>query len=291
VHVRAATRQQLGLVSFVGAGPGAADLLTCRAARRLAEADLVLHDGLVTAEVLALAPAAERLLVSRRPSAKLAGPGEAERTGTPSVATVARIMIEAARAGRRVVRLKAGDPFVLGRGGEEALALAKSGVPFEIVPGLTSAVGAPAVAGIPVTHRGVASGFVVVSGHSPEAYGPILECLTPHLATVVVLMGFAERAHIGAFLIEHGWPPDTPVAIITNASQEGQGTWTGALLDVGAALSGASPEDAHAIVIGDVVAVGAAIARGLLTPSEARSSYVNERGSEDVGSSPAVVCA
>lgn len=289
---RTDTRQELGLVSFVGAGPGAADLLTCRAALRLAAADLVLHDGLVTADVLALAPAAERLLVSRRPSAKLPTcPGDVDRSGAPSVPTVARIMIEAARAGRRVVRLKAGDPFVLGRGGEEALAIAEAGVPFEIVPGLTSAVGAPAVAGIPVTHRGVASGFVVVSGHAPEAYGPILECLTPHLATVVVLMGFAGRAHISAFLIDHGWPADTPVAIITNASQDGQGTWTGTLLDVGAALPGASPEDAHAIVIGEVVAVGAAIARGLLTPSEARSSYVDERGSEDVGSSAAVVCA
>jgi uroporphyrin-III C-methyltransferase/precorrin-2 dehydrogenase/sirohydrochlorin ferrochelatase len=200
-------------------------------------------------------------------------------------------MIDAARAGRRVVRLKAGDPFVLGRGGEEALALAEAGVPFEIVPGLTSAVGAPAIAGIPVTHRGVASGFLVVSGHAREAYGPILESLTPHLVTVVVLMGFAERGHISGFLIEHGWPPATPVAIITNASQDGQGTWAGTLLDVGAAFPGASPEDAHAIVIGDVVTVGAAIARGLLTPSAARSSYVDERGSEDVGSSAAVVCA
>jgi uroporphyrin-III C-methyltransferase len=271
-----------GLVSLVGAGPGDPDLLTCRAARRLAAADLVLHDGLVTPEVLALAPLAERVLVSRRPGNKLLA----------SVAAVTQVMIDAARSGRRVVRLKAGDAFVLGRGGEEALALAEAGVPFEIVPGLTSAVAAPAAAAIPVTHRGVASAFVVVSGHSQEAYSSVLEHLPPHVATLVVLMGFAERGRIAEFLIDHGWPPETPAAIVTNASQDAQGIWTGVLCEVGQALTDASPEDAHAIIVGDVVLVGTAIARGLWTPSEgARSGYVDERGSEDAGTGPAVICA
>ena len=270
----------LGLVSLVGAGPGDPDLLTCRAARRLAEADLVLHDGLVTDEVLSLAPTAERVLVSRRPGAKFV-----------TQAVVTQLMIDAARGGRRVVRLKAGDPFVLGRGGEEALALAEARVPFEIVPGLTSAVVAPAVAGIPVTHRGVASGFVVVSGHSAEAYAPILENVPSSGVTLVILMGFAERGRIAGFLIGRGWPADMQVAIVTNASQDGQHIWMGTLGGVGQALVGASSEDAHAIVVGEVVSVGAVIARGLCAPSESRSNHVSEPGSEDVGPSPTVVCA
>jgi uroporphyrin-III C-methyltransferase len=257
-------RPTVGFVSLVGAGPGDPELLTCRAARRLADADLVLHDGLVTSEVLNLTLTAERILVSRRPGAKLV-----DQT------MVTRLMIEGARSGRRVVRLKAGDPFVLGRGGEEALALAEAGVPFEIVPGLTAAVVAPAVAGIPVTHRGVASAFMVVSGHAAEAYAPVLQGVTTTGLTIVVLMGFAERARIARLLIERGWPAATPAAIVTNASQESQGIWTGPLEAVGQALNGAPPEDAHAIVIGEVVSVGAVIARGL--QSSAQIWAENER--------------
>jgi uroporphyrin-III C-methyltransferase/precorrin-2 dehydrogenase/sirohydrochlorin ferrochelatase len=232
-------------------------LLTCRAARRLADADLILHDGLVTDEVVGLAVTAERILVSRRPGAKLV-----------DQALVTRLMIDAARSGRRVVRLKAGDPFVLGRGGEEALALAEAGVPFEIVPGLTAAVVAPAVAGVPVTHRGVASAFVVVSGHAAEAYAPVLQSLPISGLTIVVLMGFGERGRIARVLIERGWPPATPAAIVTNATQASQGIWTGPLEAVGDALAGAPAEDAHAIVIGEVVSVGAVIARGLRSSRE-----------------------
>ncbi len=237
-----------GIVSLVGAGPGDPDLLTCRAAQRLAEADLVLHDGLVTADVLDLAMTAERVCVSRRPGAKAI-----------SQVMVTQRMIDEARAGRRVVRLKAGDPFVLGRGGEEALALAEARVPFEVVPGLTSAVAAPAVAGIPVTHRGLASGFVVVSGHAPDAYAPILGHLAPAGMTLVVLMGFAERGRIAARLIDLGWSPTTPAALISNATQAGQRIWTGPLAAMGQALRDASPEDAHTIVVGEVVSLGAAI--------------------------------
>jgi uroporphyrin-III C-methyltransferase / precorrin-2 dehydrogenase / sirohydrochlorin ferrochelatase len=269
-----------GFVSLVGAGTGAADLLTIRAAHRLADADLVLHDGLVTLEVLSLAPAAEHVRVSRRPGAQVVTQDE-----------VTSLMIDAARAGRRVVRLKAGDPFVLGRGGEEALALVEAGVPFDIVPGLTAAVVAPAVAGIPVTHRGVASGFVVVSGHAEDAYAPILDHLPPHVATIVVLMGFAERTRAAAFLLARGWSPDTPAAIVTNASQRGERIWTGTLGVIGEAQHEAVPEDAHTLVIGDVVAVGTVIAAAASAPFESRSSDGNERGSQDVRARAAVVCA
>lgn len=227
----------------------------------------MLHDGLVTEAVLNLALTAERVAVSRRPGAKHV-----------SQAALNALMIEAARAGRRVVRLKAGDPFVLGRGGEEALALAEAQVPFEVVPGLTSAVVAPSVAGIPVTHRGVASAFVVVSGHAPDAYAPVLRGLPAGEVTVVVLMGFAERAAIARLLIENGWGVDTPAAIVTNASQaERQGIWFGPLGAVGDALSDATPEDAHAIVVGEVVSIGAVIARGLCNSGRSRSSYESSR--------------
>ena len=239
-----------GLVSFVGAGPGDPDLLTLQAVRRLQSADLVLHDGLVPAGILALAPQAEHREVSRRFGCRT----------RPSPPSVVREMTEASRRGWRVVRLKAGDPFVFGRGGEEALGLAADDVPFEIVPGLTSAVAGPALAGIPVTHRGVASAFVVVSGHSVSAYGPVLASLAPDSATVVVLMGFAERASISALMMSAGWRPGTPAAVITNASQDSQRVWRGDLRTLERSGGTPSTEDAHVIVVGEVVRVGQELA-------------------------------
>jgi uroporphyrin-III C-methyltransferase / precorrin-2 dehydrogenase / sirohydrochlorin ferrochelatase len=186
------------------------------------------------------------------------------------------------------VRLKAGDPFVLGRGGEEALALIEARVPFEIVPGISAAVAAPAAAGIPVTHRGVASAFVVVSGHAPEAYRPVLASLPSAGVTVVVLMGFAERGRIADCLIAGGWPSGASAAVISNATQDSQVIWTGPLASLGAALGAAPAHDAHTIVIGEVVSVGAVIARGMWT-SESRRAHAS--GSEDVGPRPTVICA
>ena len=169
-----------GLVSLVGAGPGDPDLLTRKAVRRLAEADLVLYDALISPEALELAPRARRFYVGKR-------------AGRPHVSqeTIHRMMIRSARRGLRVVRLKGGDPFVLGRGGEEALALVAAGVPFEVVPGISSAVAAPALAGIPVTHRGLSAAFAVVSGHAESAWRPVLESLAPNALTLVVLMGLS----------------------------------------------------------------------------------------------------
>ena len=150
-----------GFVSLVGAGPGDPDLLTRKAADRLADADLVLYDALVDPATLALAPTAQRVYVGKR-------------AGRPQVRQefIHWLMIRAARAGKKVVRLKGGDPFVFGRGGEEGLALAAAGISFEVVPGVSSAIAAAALAGIPVTHRGLSSGFVVVSGHAEDAYRP-----------------------------------------------------------------------------------------------------------------------
>jgi len=213
-----------GFVSLVGAGPGDPDLLTLKAARRLAEADLVLYDGLVSTEALRLATEAHCFFVGKR----------AGRHGIQQE-EIHALMIKEARRGRRVVRLKCGDPFVLGRGGEEALALAQAGIPFEVIPGVSAAVAAPALAGIPVTHRGASSGFLVVSGHAEAAYRPALASLAPNAATVVVLMGLSARLPISRLLLERGWAIETPSAILLGASMPSPWTWTGPLSELGAA--------------------------------------------------------
>jgi uroporphyrin-III C-methyltransferase/precorrin-2 dehydrogenase/sirohydrochlorin ferrochelatase len=238
-----------GMVCLVGAGPGDPDLLTRRAARRLSEADVVFYDALVDLDALALAPKARRAFVGKR-------------AGRPAVTqdAINRLMIRAAQRGLRVVRLKGGDPFVFGRGGEEALALAAAGIPCEIVPGVTSATSAAALAGIPVTHRGIASGFVVVSGHAQEAYRSILEGLTPHAATVVVLMGLAHLADIAALLIARGWRVHTPVAILFSASTDESFVWTASLGDVKDNQDVPDHPGPGTVVIGDVVRLRGALA-------------------------------
>jgi uroporphyrin-III C-methyltransferase/precorrin-2 dehydrogenase/sirohydrochlorin ferrochelatase len=240
-----------GLVSIVGAGPGDPGLLTRRAAQRLLHADLVLYDALLDAEVLRLAPRAHCFHVGKR-------------AGRPSVSqrAIERLLVRGARAGKRVVRLKCGDPFVLGRGGEEALALAAAGVPFEIVPGVSSAIAAPALAGIPVTHRGLSPGFAVLSGHAPATYGPILDGLAPGSLTVVVLMGLAERAAIAARLRARGWSGATPAAIVLGAASDAAHTWRGTLEELGdAALP---PDRAH---LPGILVVGAVAALETLSPA------------------------
>lgn len=236
-------------VSIVGAGPGDPELLTVRAVDRLRRADLVFHDGLVPDAIVDVAAHARRLPVSRRD-----GPDRF------SPAVVASLMIEAAQAGERVVRLRAGDPFVLARGAEEALALADAGVAFEIVPGLTSALAAPALANIPLTHRGVASGFLVVSGHAPSAYEDVLAGVPPASVTVVVLMGLGHRAAIASHAIAHGWRAGTAAAIVTSAGWPEQSCWHGTLADLAAGRPEIGRDAPGVIVIGDVVALAGAIA-------------------------------
>lgn len=239
-----------GFVSLVGAGPGDPDLLTRKAARCLAEADLVLYDALVSPETLELAPRSRRFFVGKR-----------ARRPAMKQETIHGLMIRAARKGQRVVRLKCGDPFLLGRGGEEALALAEAGIPFEVVPGISSALAAPALAGIPVTHRGIASGFAVVSGHAEETFGPILASLAPNSLTLVVLMGLSMRARVAEFLLERGWRSRTPAAVLMGASTPESYVWTGTLEDLGRAPI---PEDSDApgtLVIGEVVSVASSLQR------------------------------
>lgn len=239
----------LGLVSLVGAGPGDPELLTRKAVRRLSEADLVVYDALVDPEALTLAPAARRAFVGKR-------------AGRPAVRQefINGLLIRASRRGQRVVRLKGGDPFVFGRGGEEALALTAAGIPMEVIPGISSAIAAAALAGIPVTHRGLASGFVVVSGHAEGAYGLILESLAPNCATVVVMMGLAHMAAISALLIGRGWKADTPAAVVLGASTPGAAAYTMTLAQLGRDGVDLSQDDgAGTIVIGDVVRLQAVL--------------------------------
>lgn len=229
-------------MSLVGAGPGDPELLTARAIEALASADLVLHDGLVPAAMQASFPGASWESVARRVGRK-----------TLTQARVNARMIAAARRGRRVVRLKSGDPFVFGRGGEEAQALKAAGVAFAVVPGVSTALAAPALAGIPVTHRGVSAGLVIVSGHARESYEPLLATLPAGLATIVVLMGLGERRGIARVLTAAGWAKTTPAAIVTNASQPGQRVWTGTLAGLGVKDGLGTRIEPGVIVIGDVV--------------------------------------
>ena len=244
-----------GFVSLVGAGPGDPELLTLKAARRLAEADLLLYDGLVPAAVTALATRAQHFSVSKR-------------AGRPAVdqETIHQVLIRGARRGKRVVRLKNGDPFLLGRGGEEALALRAAGIPFEVVPGVTAAVAAPAAAGIPVTHRGLAAGFTVVSGHAAEAFEPILGAVAPGSLTVIVLMGLRNRERIAATLLERGWRAHTPAAVVLAASMPRMTFWKGRLDELGTAPLDAPAGAPGTIVVGEVANLSA-LAGGIQTPA------------------------
>ena len=232
----------IGHVALVGAGPGDPELWTLRAVRRLEAADLVLYDSLVDAAALRRVTQAPCFCVGKR-------------AGRSSVRqeTIHRLMIRAARQGKRVVRLKGGDPFVFGRGAEEAVALAAAGIPAEIVPGVTSAVAAPALAGIPVTHRGVASSFLVLSGHTSEALDQALGAVRPNGMTLVVLMAIGSRAELAERLVAHGWASETPAAIVCGASTLDVWTWTGPLGNMGAATP--PPAVAGTLIVGDVVRV------------------------------------
>jgi uroporphyrin-III C-methyltransferase / precorrin-2 dehydrogenase / sirohydrochlorin ferrochelatase len=176
--------------------------------------------------------------------------------------------VRAARRGQRVVRLKCGDPYVFGRGGEEVDALVAAGVPFEVVPGVSSAIAAPALAGIPVTHRGLARGFVVVSGHSEATYGALLDGLSPGAITLVVLMGVAERSAIAARLLARGWSSETPAAIVLGASHADAFTWTGTLAELGSAPL--PPGRAH---LPGTLVLGAVVSRAGHASSAARPPF------------------
>jgi uroporphyrin-III C-methyltransferase len=197
-------------VHLVGAGPGDPDLLTMRAMTLLAQADVIVHDRLVDRRVLAAAaPWAELVDVGKVPGSHRNGQDE-----------INAILVDRGRRFETVVRLKGGDPFVFGRGGEEAEALRAAGIEVTVVPGVTSSVAAPAAAGIPVTMRGVASGVTVVTAHQDPTSERALDwgALARAGTTLVILMGAARARSIGQRLIAGGMRPDTPVAVVTAAT-------------------------------------------------------------------------
>jgi uroporphyrin-III C-methyltransferase len=201
-------------VSLVGAGPGDPELLTLGALRRLQEADVVVHDALVSAEILALCASGTR----RIDAGKRAG-----RRG-PSQEWINALLVSEARAGRRVVRLKGGDPFLFGRGGEEALALTRAGILWEVVPGVSSALAVPASAGIPLTHRGVSSSVAVVPGQLAAGAEAVDWAALNAVQTLVVLMAGSRVAAISTALLEGGRPASCPVAIVQRGTLAGQKT-------------------------------------------------------------------
>jgi uroporphyrin-III C-methyltransferase len=229
----------------VGAGPGDPGLLTRTAVARLRAADFVLYDALVDDRILKYARRAQRFFVGKR----------AGRHAMTQHAIHA-LMIRAARRGRRVVRLKGGDPFVFGRGGEEALALQAAGISYDVVPGISNAIAAPAAAGIPVTHRGVAGAFLVVSGHEEDAFAASIAQLQPNGVTVVVLMGLGRSTAIASRLIDRGWAHSTPAAVIVDASKPEQQIWHGTLDQLASDAAQLDGDGPGTIVIGDVVRVG-----------------------------------
>jgi len=228
-----------GTVYLVGAGPGDPGLITAKGLELLRSADVVVYDRLVSPALLAQAPAeAERIL-----------------RGTDQQ-DVNALLIDRAREGLNVVRLKGGDPFVFGRGAEECEALAAAGVSYEVIPGVTSAIAVPAAAGIPVTHRRVASGFAVVAGHECDGRSDLDWEALSRMPTLVVLMGLAALPDVVARLRAQGAPADAPVAVIASGTLPEQRTVVGTLDDIAELVAAAGLEPPATIVIGEVVRVG-----------------------------------
>lgn len=240
-----------GHVWLVGGGPGDAELMTVAGLRALGDADVVLHDRLGPAHVIADdAPGAEIIDVGKTPGHHAVPQHE-----------INRLIVDRARRGLRVVRLKGGDPFVFGRGGEEVMACRAAGVPVTVVPGVTSAVSVPAAAGIPVTHREVSRAFTVVSGHAPFGEDE-LRHLVGLGGTLVVLMGVGTLPHLAAGLRRHGMRADMPLAILEkgfSVEQRALVTTLGGVVDV---LGTARPVSPAIIVVGEVVGAAGPVGWG-----------------------------
>ena len=239
-------------VWLVGAGPGDPELLTLKAARVLARADVVVHDRLVAAEILARLPRrAKRIYAGKQPGRHAMTQEE-----------INRLLVRLARQGKRVVRLKGGDPFIFGRGGEEALALARAGVRFEVIPGITAATGVAAAAGIPLTHRDLAQACVLVTG-SRRKGAPDLDWkgLARPGQTIVVYMGLAGLERVSRELIAHGLSPRTPAAIVQQGTTANQRVVEGTLSALPRLAAEARLRAPTLIVIGKVVRLRRALDR------------------------------
>ena len=230
----------------MGAGPGDPGLLTVKGLDSLRRADVVIYDRLID----------ESILHEARPEAEKIYVGKASSHHTLEQETINHLLIQKAREGKVVVRLKGGDPFVLGRGGEEAEALAGNHIPFEVVPGVSSAVAVPAYAGIPVTHREVASSFTVVTGHKASDRGEpdiAWDKLVTGTDTLVILMGIGNLAYVVDQLIKNNKPPSTPVAVITHGTTCRQRCVAGTLQDIVAKVKSEDLKPPSVVIVGDVV--------------------------------------
>ena len=237
-----------GCVTLVGAGPGDPGLMTVRGLAALQRAEVVVYDRLIDPRLLDEAPARALRVFA----------GKASGAHTLPQDEINALLVAHARRGRRVVRLKGGDPFVFGRGGEEAEALAAAGIPFEVVPGLSSAVAAPAAAGIPLTHRAVASSFAVVTGHEDDrrAAGRVdWSRLATAVDTLVILMGLENLPRIARSLIKAGRAAETPVALVERGTTSAQRVVIGRLDRIADLAVSAGVRAPAVIVVGDVVAL------------------------------------
>ena len=235
-----------GKVYLVGAGPGDPGLITIKGLECLKKADVIIYDRLLDDRLLdSAASAAERIYV-----------GKAAGEHAKPQAEINQLLVTKAKEGKAVVRLKGGDPFVLGRGGEEAEFLAHNSIPFEAVPGVTSAVAVPAYAGIPVTQRGIASSFAVITGHedpSKDDSSIKWEKLATGVDTLIFLMGMKNLPGIVSKLIEFGRPPDTPVAVIKEGTKPEQKTVVGSLMDIVAKVKDNHLSPPAIVIVGEVV--------------------------------------
>ena len=237
-------RASIGRVYLVGAGPGDPELLTLRAARLLAQADVVVYDHLVGDGVLDLvSPSAERIYV-----------GKERSNHSMAQEQINALLVRQASLGRQVVRLKGGDPFVFGRGGEELQALAAEGIPFEVVPGITAACGVASYAGIPLTHRDYAQSCLFVTGHLKNGSCDLdWPALARPRQTVVIYMGLGGLAEICTQLIAHGQPPGLPAAVVQQGTTLDQRVVCGTLTDLPAQVARAGLLSPCLIIVGEVV--------------------------------------
>ena len=240
-----------GEVTLVGAGPGDPDLLTLKGLRAMQDADVILYDRLVSRGVLDLA----------RRDATIIAVGKSRGSDSTPQSTINALLIEHARMGQRVVRLKGGDPLIFGRGGEELEALATAGIVFSVIPGITAAAGCAAYAGIPLTHRDHSHGVSFVTGHTdPEGQEPDWTMLATRRQTIVFYMGLANARHIAASLMANGAPADRPAAIVAQGTTEKQRTVVATLSTLGSACDQALLGSPALLIVGDVVNLQPALA-------------------------------